>query len=812
MTKLETTIKHINNNLFAARIENIIQYMYEDELRKAVAKVFHQMRRKILKNLKEFYSTELMVNAHLDLILAPIHELHKKYYDTIMKYKLREHRKGQVQAKRLVKRAKQYSKQYSRAYYGGAIKADTKIPMSSIIQKDELFATSDFSAEQMKNKTFVASENTLSRVDNDINQIITNSYRDGKGINDVANNIEKRFDQLETWEANRIARTEIHGSHMQGIMQGYSEMGVEYTQWAAAHDNRTRDTHVEIDGEIIPLGGVYSNGLRYPGDTSGPISEWINCRCGNIPWFCPPGMMVPPSMTRFREKDLVVTLDKWQAPEDIIESLQTEAFDESRFAKLKTNEEIADFFGYEYIPRGKYYEQANIKTFEFYDKKTDTILRFAREGDQKCLNIDFTNSGKCEYDLKEVLRIYDDAHPNLKVGLDDITFLRGDKYSPGGDAGNHSVRIFDGGISHNFSKRGISAEVEPLEHTLDHELGHIFSDSLLQSNEHSVMDDVALNIRKEFKNAGVNDKLHHQNIGLSPQKVSYYAEKNQSENFAEVTAGVSNLKRGNNYKVYGESIKRPDASRSSGFMRDKPTLQEVKFRNPNQYEYVDNLLDHPESVMKDWKAINQQRVKESRTRFNELLKEEQQVIRAKQNISGYDKYKLSNTEEKTLAELENKKSLGFKERRTYKALSDRKELNEMWNKILLEGGDPTDYFAIPGGEGVRYEKLFKKFENWIPKEVEIKPIEIKKKNLFENKESFKLNFEEKQAYKILKENSTNLSNEETLYYNQLSNKRELNIYHKKLVEKGLDNYDSKNILNYILNIRRNGIYQTSLLM
>lgn len=305
MTKLETTIKHINNNLFAARIENIIQYMYEDELKKAVAKVFHQMRRKILKNLKEFYSTELMVNAHLDLILAPIHELHKKYYDTIMKYKLREHRKGQVQAKRLVKRAKQYSKQYSRAYYDGAIKADTKIPMSSIIQKDELFATSDFSAEQMKNKTFVASENTLSRVDNDINQIITNSYRDGKGINDVANNIEKRFDQLETWEANRIARTEIHGSHMQGIMQTYQDMGVEYTQWASAHDERTRDTHAALDGEIIPFGGTFSNGLRYPGDTNGPIQEWIHCRCGCIPWFCPPGAMVPVGMTHFRESDLL---------------------------------------------------------------------------------------------------------------------------------------------------------------------------------------------------------------------------------------------------------------------------------------------------------------------------------------------------------------------------------------------------------------------------------------------------------------------------------------------------------------------------
>ena len=324
MTTLQKQIKHINNNLFAARMENIIQYMYEDELEKQVAKVFHRMRKGILKNLKEYYSPDIMVNAHMDLILAPIHEYHKKYYDTIMKYKLREHRKGQVQGRRLVKRAKQYAKAYSKNYFG-AVKADSTIPMSSIIQKDKLFATSDYSAEHMRDKTFLASENTLARVDKDINKIITDCYTDGWGINDVASNIEKRFNQLETWEARRIARTEIHGSHMQGIMQSYEEMGVEYTQWASAHDNRTRDTHSALDGEIIPFGGVYSNGLRYPGDTNGPISEWINCRCGNIPWFCPPGMMVPVGMSHFRESDLI-PLGYYDKP-GVIESLQPDNVD-----------------------------------------------------------------------------------------------------------------------------------------------------------------------------------------------------------------------------------------------------------------------------------------------------------------------------------------------------------------------------------------------------------------------------------------------------------------------------------------------------
>lgn len=308
MMTLQKQIEHINNSLFAAKMANLIQYMYEDELKQAVAAIFKHMREEITANLEEFYG-DVLFNAHMDLILAPIHENHKAYYDTIMKYKLREHRKGRTQGKRLVERAQKYAIQYSKNI--GAIKADDKIPLSSLVQKDKLFATSDFSAEQMRDKTFVASENTLARVDKDINTIITDGYREGLGINDVTNRVNTRFNQLESWEAQRIARTEIHGSHMMGVMNSYEDMGVEYLQWAAAHDNRTRDTHAKLDGEIISMGGIFSNGCRFPGDTNAPLSEVINCRCGVLPWFCPPGMMVPVGMSNFRESDLIVTLDKW---------------------------------------------------------------------------------------------------------------------------------------------------------------------------------------------------------------------------------------------------------------------------------------------------------------------------------------------------------------------------------------------------------------------------------------------------------------------------------------------------------------------
>lgn len=54
--------------------------------------------------------------------------------------------------------------------------------------------------------------------------------------------------------------------------------------WVSMRDSRVRDTHVDLDdGTPIPVDQPFttSNGdqLYYPGDTSAPPSEWINCRC-----------------------------------------------------------------------------------------------------------------------------------------------------------------------------------------------------------------------------------------------------------------------------------------------------------------------------------------------------------------------------------------------------------------------------------------------------------------------------------------------------------------------------------------------------
>ena len=238
-----------------------------------------------------------MFQGQIDLILATIHESQMEYYELLLKHNLLEYHKGEETAKRLVELARSGD---------GADKAE------ATFTKGNLFGTNPYSDDQLRNQTFIASESVMNRIDNDINNILSEGYREGKGIAKVRDDITKTFNQLKGYESERIARTEIHHAQNMGIMQGYTDMGVEYTQWNSAHDSRVRGVrkrdkanHVILDGEIIPMGGTYSNGLSFPGDKTGPIYEWVNCRCGNLPFIMPYDKMAPPGMAQFKEKDLI---------------------------------------------------------------------------------------------------------------------------------------------------------------------------------------------------------------------------------------------------------------------------------------------------------------------------------------------------------------------------------------------------------------------------------------------------------------------------------------------------------------------------
>ena len=276
--------------ILQSQVSNARSRNNERQLERELQRFFDRLGKQVQSNLEEYWSEHLL-QGQVDLITKPVSEAQAEYYHILQKYDKREYQLGIREAERLVKLSK-------KPIASKAIKP-------RLFKRYDLFATLREAEEDLLNRVFIASQATLTRVDTSIKTLLTEGYQSGKGINYVANLLTRRFDQLQTWEAQRIARTEIHNSHNTAVMDTYQELGVEYTMWiSAGDDGRTRDSHLEVDGEIIPVGGTYSNGLKYPGDTDGPIEEWINCRCSNAPYVIPYGYTAPP-FSPFREEDLI---------------------------------------------------------------------------------------------------------------------------------------------------------------------------------------------------------------------------------------------------------------------------------------------------------------------------------------------------------------------------------------------------------------------------------------------------------------------------------------------------------------------------
>ena len=275
--------------ILRSKISNARSRNNERQLERELARFFDSLGKQVQSNLEEYWSDHLL-QGQINLISKPIMEAQAEYYLILQKYNRREYRLGIQEAERLVKLA-------NKPVAEKAIKP-------RLSKRLDLFATLRGAEEDLLERVFIASQATLNRVDTSIKTLLTEGYQSGKGINYVSNLLVKRFDQLQTWEARRIARTEIHNSHNTAVMDTYNEIGVEYTMWISADDERTRESHLEINGEIIRLGDTYSNGLRFPGDTDGPIEEWINCRCSNAPYVLPYGYTAPPQQ-QFTENDLI---------------------------------------------------------------------------------------------------------------------------------------------------------------------------------------------------------------------------------------------------------------------------------------------------------------------------------------------------------------------------------------------------------------------------------------------------------------------------------------------------------------------------
>ena len=101
----------------------------------------------------------------------------------------------------------------------------------------------------------------------------------GGGNEEIQAEIAKLYKHDIPIRSRAIAQTEVITAGNAGTNFAALTVGANRKEWIAVMDNRTRDSHREVDGEIKKIEERYSNGLRFPGDPEGPAAEVINCRC-----------------------------------------------------------------------------------------------------------------------------------------------------------------------------------------------------------------------------------------------------------------------------------------------------------------------------------------------------------------------------------------------------------------------------------------------------------------------------------------------------------------------------------------------------
>lgn len=115
-----------------------------------------------------------------------------------------------------------------------------------------------------------------------IQSAITQGILQGKSIPEIAKHLQNVTGMDEN-AAIRNARTAMTGAQNAGrldSMKRAAARGIGVKKgWLSTLDNVTRDSHVDLDGEVQELDRAFSNGLMYPGDASGPPAEVYNCRC-----------------------------------------------------------------------------------------------------------------------------------------------------------------------------------------------------------------------------------------------------------------------------------------------------------------------------------------------------------------------------------------------------------------------------------------------------------------------------------------------------------------------------------------------------
>ncbi len=210
---------------------------------------------------------------------------------------------------------------------------------------------------------------------------VTSAIMQGTPPSQLAKSLQHTMG-LNQVSAIRNARTAITSAQNGGRMEGYTKlaaMGVEMQkEWIATLDNRTRDSHRDLDGERVAYNKTFSNGLMFPADPSGAGREVWNCRCTMRAIF--PENNEPRKMTYYGQNAEKAYEKQKKEYDGFVKKKLGKMIDQPSAKEIKENKYLAQ----NYADMSKYKRSKSVGTIWEELKKVNPKYKTAIEYRRNC--------------------------------------------------------------------------------------------------------------------------------------------------------------------------------------------------------------------------------------------------------------------------------------------------------------------------------------------------------------------------------------------------------------------------------------------
>ena len=123
-----------------------------------------------------------------------------------------------------------------------------------------------------------------------VRDIVTQGIIQGESVQQIADRLARDLKSTNMRKMQMFARTAVTGAQNAGrieAMRKQQELGIHvHKKWIATHDSRTRDTHLDLDGQTAEIDDPFEvavkgamEEIQYPGDPNAVPELVYNCRC-----------------------------------------------------------------------------------------------------------------------------------------------------------------------------------------------------------------------------------------------------------------------------------------------------------------------------------------------------------------------------------------------------------------------------------------------------------------------------------------------------------------------------------------------------